>query len=168
MKPLAPPDTLHLTAAEGWLELGNAVEANGELERITPQLRAHPDVLQLRWQIYAKAEKWDACLDIATAITKLAPKRSFGWIHRSYALYELQRTQEAWDNLFHVAERFSSEYLVAYNLACYAARLGRLSEAKTWLDRAFKASGNAAQVKLAALDDPDLEPLWQNIGMLPQ
>jgi hypothetical protein len=55
--------------------------ANDELEEITPQLRAHPDVLELRWQIYAAAKKWEPCVDIAAAITKLAPDRPSGWIH---------------------------------------------------------------------------------------
>jgi hypothetical protein len=27
------------------------------LEQITPELRGHPDVLEIRWQIYAKAKK---------------------------------------------------------------------------------------------------------------
>jgi hypothetical protein len=47
-------------AAEGWLELGSPTEANEELEKIAPRLRAHPDVLDIRWQIYAAAERWDA------------------------------------------------------------------------------------------------------------
>jgi len=51
---LEPPDSLHLQAAQGGLDLGNHVEANEELERITPQLRAHPDVLQVRWRIYRR------------------------------------------------------------------------------------------------------------------
>jgi hypothetical protein len=33
-------------------------------------------------------------------------------------------------------------------------------------ERAFEASGNAAKVRLAALDDPDLEPLCRNLGSL--
>ena len=37
MKRLPPSDLRHLTAAEGWPELGNHFEANEELERITPQ-----------------------------------------------------------------------------------------------------------------------------------
>ena len=45
MKPLKHPDNLHLQAASGWLELGNYIEANVELEKFTPQLRVHPDVL---------------------------------------------------------------------------------------------------------------------------
>jgi hypothetical protein len=58
MTELKHPDTLHLQAARGWLELGNHLEANEELEKITASLRAHPAVLEVRWRIYAKAEKW--------------------------------------------------------------------------------------------------------------
>jgi hypothetical protein len=70
MKKLDPPDSHYLNAAEGWLKLGDHLEANEELEPIAPENRAHPDVLQLRWQIYARENRWQACLDIATALTK--------------------------------------------------------------------------------------------------
>ncbi len=50
MKPLEPPDSLHLQAAQDWLELGNHIEANEELEKSTPQLCAHPMVLAVRWE----------------------------------------------------------------------------------------------------------------------
>ena len=78
MTPMPWPDQNHLQAAEGWLGLGNPHEANEELERITPEHRVHPAVLEIRWQIYAQAKKWPACLDIAAAITKLAPKSPAG------------------------------------------------------------------------------------------
>ena len=106
MNPLPWPDQNHIQAAEGWLELGNSHEANDELERLTPGLRAHPAVLDLRWQIYAQAKNWPACLEIATAITKLAPKSPAGWVHLSFTLHELHRTQEASDNLTPVAAQF--------------------------------------------------------------
>jgi len=86
--PLPPPDEHHLRAAEGWLELGNPVEANEELERIQPTLRAHPGVLELRWQIYARAAQWDACLAIANALMKLSPHTPQPWLHRSYTMHE--------------------------------------------------------------------------------
>jgi len=57
--PLQPPDSIHLEAALGWLELGNYPESNEELEKITASLRSHPDVLEVRWQIYAKFKKWE-------------------------------------------------------------------------------------------------------------
>src|SRR5947207_15856680 len=56
--PLPISDKRHVDAAEGWLALGNHLEANEELERITPGLRAHPDVLSLPWEIYVRAGKW--------------------------------------------------------------------------------------------------------------
>ena len=71
IKRLEPPDSHHLLAAQGWLELGSPIEANEELEQIAPQLRAHPDVLEIRWQIYAKEKKWEACVDVAAAIVQL-------------------------------------------------------------------------------------------------
>ena len=86
MKPLEPPDSFHLQAAQGWLELGNHVEANAELEKIAPELRAHPGVLCVRWQIYAAAKKRDACADIGRALVELLPDQSISWINRAYAL----------------------------------------------------------------------------------
>jgi predicted Zn-dependent protease len=163
IKPLQPPDSIHLEAAEGWLELGNEVEAFEELECITPQMRVHPDVLKLRWQIYAKEKKWEACVDIARAITKLAPSRPFGWIHLAFSLHELKRTKEAKEVLLPVVEKFPKEYLMRYNLACYECQLGNLKESKAWLEKTFELAGKN-EVKLMALNDKDLEPLWRKIG----
>ena len=161
-KSLEHPDNLHLQAAQGWLELGNHLEANEELEQITPELRAHPDVLEVRWHIYAHAKKWDACVDIAGAIIKLAPNRSEAWVHRSFALHELQRTQEAYDQLLPVGKRFRKVWTIPYNLACYCAQLGRLDECQAWFRKAMAIDEQT--VKRAAIDDPDLKPLWDSMG----
>ena len=45
-------------AAEGYLELGLPVDANDELESITPGARHLPEVLGVRAQICVKAKKW--------------------------------------------------------------------------------------------------------------
>ena len=162
MKPLHHPDSLHLQAAQGWLELGNPAEANEELEKITASLRAHPDVLELRWQVYANAEKWEVCLDIAKAINQVAPNRPFGWIHRSFALHELRRSQEAFDQLLPAATKFPKVWTIPYNLACYCAQLGRLDECLEWFKKAMSIDEHA--VKRAAVDDPDLKPLWDSMS----
>ena len=162
MKPLEPPDSHHLVAAQGWLELGNHVEANEELEQITPALRIHPDVLEVRWHIYAHARKWEPCVDIADAIIKVAPDRAEAWIHRSFALHELKRTQDALDQLQPVADKFPAVWTIPYNLACYCAQLGRLEECKEWFKKAMAIDEHT--VKRAAIDDPDLKPLWDSMG----
>jgi tetratricopeptide (TPR) repeat protein len=165
IKPLEPPDSIHLTAAEGWLGLGNQIEAFEELEQISPQLRVHPDVLELRWQIYAKEAKWEACVDIARALTKLAPARPHGWIHLAYSLRRAKNggLLAALGALSPIATKFPQTPTIPYNLACYDCQLGNLREARRWLEKAFNI-GDSKQLKLMALDDPDLEPLWANIG----
>ena len=132
--PLVPPDSLHLEAAQGWLELGNHFEADADLDKITPQFRAHPDVLKLRWQIYAAAKKWETALDIAAALIQLDPEDPVGWVNRSYALHELKRTAEARDNLLRVVDKWPTIALMRYNLACYECQLGNLERAKEWLE----------------------------------
>jgi tetratricopeptide (TPR) repeat protein len=162
MNSLEPPDSHCLKSAQGWLELGNHLEANEELEKISPEKRVHPDVLDVRWHIFAKAGKWAACVDIASAIIKLAPDRSGGWIHRSFAMHELKRTQDAFDYLLPAAENFPRVWMIPYNLACYCAQLGRLNESQDWLKKAVAI--NEQPVKRAAIDDPDLLPLWDSMS----
>lgn len=163
MTELQPPDSHHLTAAQGWLELGNQLEANTELENITAENRAHPAVLEVRWQIYAKEQKWDAALDIASALIQLVPEHPLGWVHRSFSLHEMKRTEEARDNLLRVVDKFPKDPIMRYNLACYECQLGRLEQAKNWLKRAFEV-GDSEKIKLMALEDTDLEALWREAG----
>jgi tetratricopeptide (TPR) repeat protein len=144
------------------MELGNHEEANEELELIDAPLRAHPDVLEVRWGIYAKVKNWEACLHIGTALIKLAPERTTGWIGRSFALHETKRTQEAYDELKPALDVFKNEQLVWYNMACYACVLGNKDEARELLDKAIELGGDA--VKAQALDDPDLQGVWGSEG----
>lgn len=160
MKPLDWPDAHHLTAAEGWLELGDHHEAFEELECITPQLRAHPDVLKLRWEIYAKAGHWFAAMNVASGLVRLLPDEVDGWIHRSFALHELIRTTEARDLLLPAVAKFPDHATIPYNLACYETQLGNLTLGKEWLEKAF-ALDDTKELKLNCLADPDLEPLWK-------
>lgn len=164
MTPLSTPHTHYLEAAQGWIELGNYIEANAELDEITPELRVHPDVLGVRWCIYAKAGKWEVCVDLAAAIVAADSRRPSGWIQRSFALHELKRTQEALELLEPSADLFSDAWNIRYNLGCYACRLGRQDEAWEWLEDAFGLAEDKRMIKTMALHDKDLEQLWAEIG----
>ena len=161
VKPLQHPATVHLRAAQGWLELGKPLEANEELEWITPQLRSHPDVMEVRWQISANLEKWERALEIATALAKMRPDWPNGWIYRASSLTELNRHLEAHETLSEAATRFPSDEIILYDLACVCCALKRLDEAQTWLGRSLELGGE--EIKRRALDDPDLEPIWKQI-----
>jgi hypothetical protein len=67
--------------------------------------------------------------------------------------------------LFVAWQKFPLNPIIPYNLACYACQLGRLKNAWGWLEEAFEV-GDSKALKLMALDDPDLEPLWAEIGKI--
>jgi tetratricopeptide (TPR) repeat protein len=129
-----------INAAEGWLDLGSITAANDELEEIPATMRAHPKVLMVRLLIYSEAKKWEACLDIADAIVGMAPNMD-AWLHRSFALHELKRTKDAYEQLLPALERFKDAWLIPYNLACYCCQLGRILEAEKWLSQAIDLDG---------------------------
>lgn len=160
MKEIEPPDNHHLRAAIGWLELGSHLDAESELDRIQPKLQLRPDVLELRWQIRAKAHAWDECLRIAEDLVGVAPDDVVGYIHRSFALHELKRTQEAFDLLRPVLEKFPDDPVIPYNLACYRCQLGWLDDAVQLLTQCYSRARNKGDWKKRALEDPDLRPLW--------
>ena len=59
-----------------------------------------------------------------------------------------------------VAKLFPGDSMIQYNLACYCAQLGQLDAAQEYLDKSYDL-GDAKQIKLIALDDEDLKPLWE-------
>lgn len=162
-KPFEPPDSHYLNAAEGWLGLGNPVEASAELERINPQLRVHPDVLRLQCEIAMRAEQWEAAFDSAQAMIQLAPERPEGWTNRSNALHFLKRYEQAYACLLPALATFPDQPHLRYNLACFCSRMNRLDEARKWLDQAFSMAGGKA-LRAVAMRDPDLEPLWKELA----
>lgn len=160
LNPIGLPDLHYYRAAQGWLELGNPCEANAELINIAAETRLHPDVLEVEWHICFKENQWSACLEIGARLVIVAPDRPDSWIHYSYALHCLGRSREAADILGGVAERFSNIWQVSYNLSCYCSVLARFDDARRWFNKALSIDDKSAQT--ACLNDPDLQPLWDN------
>lgn len=164
MPNLEPPDTHALTAALGWIELGNAREALAELDGVSPENQNHPGVLDVRWVALAELKHWDEALAVGRKLVDVSPGNVSGWLHRAYALRRVKGggLPQAWEALLPAAEKFPRQLLVAFNLACYACQMQRLDEARQWLRRAVEI-GDEKQVMTMALADSDLEPLWPEI-----
>ena len=161
-KTLPPPDSFFIEATVGWVELGNPREALQELAQVSPENMSHPQVLELKWQILARLENWEHSLPVAQAFCDVAPSLEQGWLHQAVSLYRLKRTEEAWNLLLPMAQKFPRSWVIPYDLACYACQLGKVDEARVWLKKAF-AQGEAKEVKVLALADPDLRVLWGEI-----
>ena len=165
---LEPPDSHHLRAAVGWMELGNPAEAGEELTRISTANIEHPDVLEVRWELCASTRSWEAAFAVAEALVRVVPERSSGWVHRAYAMRRMRHggLQLAWSLLLPAADMFPKEDIIPYNLACYAAQQARPDAAWEWLQRAIKVSGDVKLIRDRALLDADLQPLWERIRKL--
>ena len=160
-----------MRAASGWLELGDHLSAFEELERLPHEKRAHPDVLKIRYEIYAKAEKWELAFELAEGLSRQIPDEATAFVWRSYAARRMPGggVERAMELLLGVANHFPDEPIVPFNLACYNCQLERLTEARSWLHIAFEVAGkhDAARAwKLKAIDEKDLEPLWNEIRRL--
>jgi len=166
MNTLPHPDSFHLDAAQGWLMLGNPAAADEELAKLTPASRAQAEVLEFEWSVHAAAGSWARAHEVAGQLVATAPHLPFGWIHRAYAARRMAGggLPAAWEALRPAVDRFPKDFLVPYNLACYAAQMGRLDEAWEWLQKSIAAAGGAGRIKCMALADADLEPLWPKLA----
>jgi predicted Zn-dependent protease len=163
MKVLTSAERFHVDAAEGWLMLGNPIEAHEELEQLSGESNQHPAVLSMRWQVYAAARWWEAAYVVSKALCDLAPESPEAWICQANTVRNYKGVVDAWTLLLSVISKFPEDAIIRYNLACYASQMGLMEEACGWLVQAFEKE-EAVQLKLAALYDPDLQPLWERIG----
>ena len=161
-KPLDPPDSHHLSAAQGWIELHDSDAAENELEKVDPSLRMHPMFLLVRWELYAHAKHWQAARMIAEYLVEKCPEEPIGWLQRSYTLHAMGRTPEAFQLLLPAAPKFPRISTVPYHLSCYACSLGHVQEAWHWLDKAIGGK-DGDRIKSLALEDPILRPLWEHL-----
>ncbi|HKQ39298.1 MAG TPA: tetratricopeptide repeat protein [Verrucomicrobiae bacterium] len=164
MRALQAPDLLYLEAAKGWFILGDVAEARNELNQIDRKFARHPDVLEVEFALAAKKRLWTSCMDIAAALLERAPDRPTAWINCAITLHQLKQTQEAWDALYTVRNRFPKVSTIPYNLACYACQLGRIDDSRQWFKRALTVGGK--KIRSLALEDPDLQPLWAEIKFM--
>jgi len=154
-------------AAVGWLELGNPAEAKAELAQISTAQQEHPDVLEVQWLISAEERNWQEGLQVAQSLLRRAPERLSGWLHQAYALRRVPEggLRKAWDALLPAASKFPKEPTIPFNLSCYACQMRRLDDARDWLNRAVAVAGKK-KIKEMALNDSDLQPLWEEIRLL--
>jgi hypothetical protein len=121
--------------------------------------------LRTGWLLLVRRKDWQRALETARAITALAEDKSSGWLMQAYCLHGLNCTEEAFELLGGVVEKFPNEELPAYNLACYACQVGKLDDARRWLKKAMQV-GRAVSVKAKALKDNDLKSLWPEIEQM--
>ena len=165
VEPIEPPASHYLLAAQGWTELGNYAEAEAELRHIPETLRAHPQVLTVRYEIYAKTARWELAAEVAGILVEAFAGQAGTWVSLAYATRRKPGggIPQARDILTRALALFPTEAIILYNLACYDCQLGDQTTALAWLQQAGAQAGKD-EIRQMALADTDLKPLWPAIA----
>jgi|SRR5882757_1706989 tetratricopeptide (TPR) repeat protein len=158
--PLEQPDQRHCQTAAGYVELGMFLDANTELDKIDPFNRAAPEVLALRIAIYRGLEKWELMREIAKRLADFRSDDIQWTISLAYATRRADSIQAAKEVLLNAEPKFPKEAALKYNLACYFCQTEDIQNAKNYLKKAFEIDLNW---RVAALEDADLQPIWDSI-----
>ncbi|MDH3437342.1 MAG: tetratricopeptide repeat protein, partial [Betaproteobacteria bacterium] len=144
------PDALNLLGT-AWLQLGDAGQAVGCLERAAQQRHNHPGVLGNLAQAYFALGRYDEAEDAFRQASRLDPRNVYFQMGVANSLGMQGRLAEAENSLRKLAVRFPAEPLVWFNLG------NALREQKRLQD--------ALPCYLQALDiDPELFEAHNNLG----
>ena len=148
-----------IQAAIGFLELGMVVEANDEIESLAPELKNSSAILGIRLEIYRASEKWELMEVVARELWKRHKDQPLFWNHLAFAVRRSTSLESASAILSEALVKFPVDSLTLFNMGCYECQLGDLESAKARVGEAIKID---PKWKIRALDDPDLEPLWDS------
>ncbi len=151
----------HLQTAVGYLELGMIEEAAAEVENIAPEDKTRVEVMDFRLDLFCATEKWDGIEAVARHLVENYNWSSKWAIDLARALRRTTGIASAMEALMRAEETFPDCAIIHYNLACYACIEGDLQTTKARLKKAFVLSPD---LRLAAMDDTDLEPMWEELG----
>ena len=151
----------HLLAATGFMELGMFDDAAMEIERLDPHDKQRPEVFDFRAALFAQAKEWGAMEVVTRRIVALRPDDPEAWVNWAYATRWEASLEAATEILLRAEKKCPHDAAIQFNLACYACQMGNLEEAKGRVATAISLDG---KFRSRALDDPDLEPLWEDIA----
>jgi predicted Zn-dependent protease len=98
--------------------------------------------------------------EIAKRLAQFQPNDIQWTVSFAYATRRAESVETAKEILLNAEPKFPKEAVIPYNLACYECQLGNVESAKNYLKKAFQIDSNW---RLTALDDSDLQPLWDDL-----
>ena len=151
-------DEFHFKAALVCLTELRPKEAAKHLEELSNEARTYSFFHALSENIFMATGDWQRLIDLGQQRTKRTPDESRGWIIQGIGLEKMGKIQEAYSLLLEVLPKFSKDFFVHYNLACFACRLGRKDEAWSLLKSSFSMT-TPETFERWTLSDDDLAPI---------
>ena len=148
-----------LKSAIGYMELGMILDATNEIESIPPDEKNFSAVLCVPLEIYRAAKQWKLSEVVARELWKRHSDDPIHWNNLAWAVRRSDSIDSANSILLDAEKKFPDDAMTHFNLGCYACQLGDLEAAKIRVGRAIELDSS---FKILALDDEDLEPLWDS------
>ncbi len=145
-----------LVASQGYSELGLPELALAELDQLPEEVATSPLGIESRLSVLMQAKRWKNALGVGRELCRVAPEKTAGFIHTAFCLHEMGKSREALEVLSSGPPALKAEPTYHYNLACYAAALGNIEEARAHLNVSFAMDKT---LKDYARTDPDLKSL---------
>jgi Flp pilus assembly protein TadD len=138
--------------------------ASDELESVDFADRFLPAVIEARINLHMAAGHWDVVGNFARKVLLTDETNLNAWIALGCAVRRTESVTAARDLLLSIEPKLGKDNaIIHYNLACYLCLLGNIAGAKERLATACKMDGN---FRAAALDDPDLKAMWDDIATM--
>ncbi|HRI11838.1 MAG TPA: hypothetical protein PLX89_02445 [Verrucomicrobiota bacterium] len=145
-----------LRAAIGWYELGLAVEALAELDRMPPAAQNRTESLELRAVILQQLARWEAAAQTYAQLCRRPNASVDRFIAWGCCLYELDRIAECREALLAAPPCARQHGLWNFHLACYEALLGHRCEARRLVQLSLQLD---PQLRDMATRNENLAPL---------
>lgn len=150
----------HFGRAEGWLLLENHAAAAKALRLIPAAYRRTSAVEQLRAQLHMSAGEWSRAEPVLRRLQAREPFDPEYCVSLAFAVRRAKSIGAAEQILLEARDRFPEVAVIWFNLACYAAQQGRLTDARDWLREAVRRESAYRDL---AKTDSDLVPFWSAV-----
>ena len=147
----------HFERAQGWLLLDNHGSAARAIRLIPVAFRERPEVRQFRAQLHLSAKQWRQAVPLLRQLRDENPSDPQFSVSLAFAVRRAKSIGAAEKVLLVARERFPDVAIIWFNLACYAAQQGRLTDTRGWLREAVKRESGFQEV---ARTDSDLTSFW--------
>ncbi len=134
-----------------------------ELAHVPEEYQSCPEVVAVRLSIAMLAKHWPQAAELARHLVTIQPEDPGWWINLAYSIRRCETLDSAETILLRALALHPKEIMLHFNLACYAAVTGRISEATERLKHAISLDPH---VKQMALEDDDLISLREIIPTL--
>ena len=128
-----------------------------------PEDRARSEVVVMRLVILQSMQRWDKVAEIARGAVRAYPGCADLYLMGAYAIRRHLDVSAALEFLQGGQPCMDDVASYWFNVGCYHCQLGDLDEAKRCVRKAVELDKGFQQM---ALDDEDLEPLWEELGRL--